>query len=56
MISAKLEVSVILPTIHKEGPEQRETSRDITVVCGADTSDSRDIASGRDVTKNKDSG
>lgn len=49
VILPKLDTSIIFPTIHKEGSEQRRPSRSITGVCEPDTRDSRDMASVRDV-------
>lgn len=56
VILPKLDTSIIFPTIHKEGSEQRRPRRNITGACEADTRDSRDMASVRDVTEHRDSG
>ena len=56
MIGPKLDKSIIFPTIHKEGSEQRRPSMNITGACEADTRDSRDMASVRDATEHRDSG
>lgn len=56
VIAPKLDTSIKLPTIHKEGSEQRRPSRNIIGACEADTRDSRDMASVRDAPEHRDSG